>query len=111
MSTEETCDLKLTGIAESVLYNNTGPSPQLQSLKSTLPQKASSQHEAAASPSTAAYSHIRRLAEPRSTRKRSKREDIILLKASMVNGFKCPPWEKNPSPEEFTLQQGQDLFM
>jgi calpain-7 len=63
-------------------------------------------HEGVAStmPSTAPHSHIRRLAEPVSTRKRSKREDIILLKASMVNGFKCPPWDKNPQPIEFVLQ-------
>ncbi|KAF2827642.1 cysteine proteinase [Ophiobolus disseminans] len=62
------------------------------------------------SPSTASYSHIRRLAEPVSTRKRSKREDIILLKASMVNGYKCPPWEKTPSPTEFVPQQGAEHF-
>jgi hypothetical protein len=64
-----------------------------------------------ATPSTAAYSQIHRLAEPISTRKRSKREDIILLKASMVNGFKCPPWDRNPSPAEFAAEQGVELFM
>jgi calpain-7 len=70
-------------------------------------------HEGAAStlPSPAPYSHIRRLAEPVSTRKRSKREDIILLKASMLNGFKCPPWDKNPVPSEFVLQQDTALFV
>jgi calpain-7 len=64
-----------------------------------------------ASPSLASYQHIRRLTEPVSTRKRSKREDIILLKASVVNGFKCPPWESNPSPIEFAPQPGGELFV
>lgn len=55
-------------------------------------------------------SHIHRLTEPVSTRKRSKKEDIILLKASVVNGFKCPPWDKSPSPTDFLPQNGQGLF-
>lgn len=67
-------------------------------------------NEIRAAPSLASYSHIRRLAEPLSTRKRSKKEEIILLKASMVNGFKCPPWDKFPSPAEFVRLQGEDLF-
>lgn len=61
-------------------------------------------------PSIAAYSHIQRLAEPVTTRRRSKREDIILLKASMVNGFKCPPWDRNPTTDEFVPQPGAELF-
>jgi hypothetical protein len=64
-----------------------------------------------ATPSVASYSHIHRLVEPASTRKKSKREDIILLKASMVNGFKCPPWDKNPLPSEFVAQQDTELFV
>lgn len=62
-------------------------------------------------PSTAPYSQIHRLREPLSTRKRSKKEDIILLKASMVNGFKCPPWKENPSSSEFELQAGAEPFV
>lgn len=62
------------------------------------------------SPSTAPYSQIHRLAEPFSSRKRSKREDIILLKASMVNGFKCPPWDRNPLPDEFLGDKNTELF-
>lgn len=61
-------------------------------------------------PTLASRSHIHRLIEPRSTRMRSRKEEIILLKASVVNGFKCPPWEKIPGPAEFTLQDGQELF-
>jgi hypothetical protein len=55
-------------------------------------------------------SHIHRLAEPVSTRKRSRKEDIILLRASVVNGFKCPPWDRNPPTAEFVPQEGQTLF-
>jgi calpain-7 len=61
-------------------------------------------------PSMASSSKIRRLAEPVSTRKRSNKEEIILLKASLVNGFKCPPWDKNPSAAEFVAQKGAELF-
>lgn len=62
-------------------------------------------------PKLASPSHIHRLKEPVSTRRRSKKEDIILLKASVVNGFKCPPWNGNPAPTDFTPQNGQELFM
>lgn len=62
-------------------------------------------------PATVSYANIHRLAEPISNRKRSKKEDIILLKASVVNGFKCPPWDKTPSTSEFLLQGGRDAFM
>jgi calpain-7 len=83
-------------------------------LKLSSPDQHSKVTQAAAaeaSPSIAPYSHIHRLAEPVSSRKRSKREDIILLKASMVNGFKCPPWDKTPSPDEFQAQQDTELFV
>ncbi|KAF2444119.1 cysteine proteinase [Karstenula rhodostoma CBS 690.94] len=46
-------------------------------------------------------SHVRKLREPISSRKRTTKEEIILLKASLVNGMKCPPWDKNPSADEF----------
>ena len=58
----------------------------------------------------ASHSHVRRLKEPISTRKLTKKEEIILLKASVVNGFKCPPWDKNPASAEFALEDGADLF-
>lgn len=61
-------------------------------------------------PRLASRSHIHRLTEPVSTRKRSRKEDIILLKASVVNGFKCPPWDKNPGAADFVPQDGQELF-
>ena len=46
-------------------------------------------------------SHVRKLREPITSRKRTTKEEIILLKASLVNGVKCPPWDKIPSAEEF----------
>lgn len=52
-----------------------------------------------------------RTKEPVSTRKRSNRESIILLKASAVNGFKFPPWEKTPVSEEFTAANGAPSFV
>lgn len=57
-------------------------------------------------PSTKAsnsVSHVRKLREPLSTRRRTTKEEIILLKASRVNGLKCPPWDKIPSADEFAL--------
>jgi hypothetical protein len=59
-----------------------------------------------AAPALAPASHIRRLKEPVSTRKRTRKEDIILLRDSVVNGFKCPPWHKNPSSDEFISEDG-----
>ena len=49
-------------------------------------------------------SHVRRLREPLSTRNQSTREKIILLRASRVNGMKCPPWgDELPSANDFSL--------
>ncbi|KAJ4365697.1 cysteine protease [Neocucurbitaria cava] len=84
--------------------------PVTESQGSLRQQKDARGEHAPLSSSTTPYSHIRRLAEPVSNRKRSKREDIILLKASMVNGFKCPPWKENPSTAEFTPQEGVKPF-
>jgi calpain-7 len=82
------------------------PPPPAQRPDRSVRQESSASH----SPATAPFSQIHRLAEPISTRKRSKREEIILLKASMVNGFKCPPWDKNPSSTEFCMQPDVEVF-
>jgi calpain-7 len=93
------------------------PSPLTQSSsKPRLPQTSTGATSNSASatpipPKVASRAHIHRLTEPVSTRKRSKKEDIILLKASVVNGFKCPPWDKNPATTDFTPQDGQALFV
>ncbi|KAF2105952.1 hypothetical protein BDV96DRAFT_508599 [Lophiotrema nucula] len=53
---------------------------------------------------------VRRLKEPVSTREMAKKEQIILLRASVVNGFKFKPWDKPPTSEEFALE-GDGLFV
>ncbi|KAF2714089.1 calpain-like protease palB/rim-13 [Pleomassaria siparia CBS 279.74] len=53
---------------------------------------------------------VRKLAPPRSTRKLTTKEEILLLKASVVNGFKCPPWDKNPTSSEFALGDNGQPF-
>ncbi|USP73177.1 hypothetical protein yc1106_00451 [Curvularia clavata] len=78
------------------------PSPHLSS---KISQSASSNADEAAPSSS--RSQIYRLREPVSTRELSKKEEIILLRASAVNGFKCPPWTKDPSAEEFAPNDGQ----
>lgn len=88
------------------------PGAALQHLtSSTLVAATASGPMTPVAPKLASPSHIHRLTEPVSTRRRSKKEDIILLKASVVNGFKCPPWNGTPAPNDFTVQKGQDLFM
>jgi calpain-7 len=58
----------------------------------------------------AAAAHVHRLKEPVSTRKRATKEEILLLRASVVNGCKFPPWQKNPSSSEFVLEDGSEPF-
>jgi calpain-7 len=87
------------------------PSTAGQSTPALASHRSSSATKVAVSSlSTASNSRIHRLREPVSTRKRSKKEEIILLKASRINGFKCPPWDKEPTSTEFVVQQGEELF-
>lgn len=51
------------------------------------------------------------LREPQSTRKLPTSEQILLLKASWLNGFKFPPWTAPPQPSEFELKDGEDVFL
>lgn len=51
------------------------------------------------------------LKEPISTRQLPKKEQILLLKASFLHGFKFPPWETPPELEEFHLKDGEELFL
>lgn len=53
---------------------------------------------------------VRRLREPTSTRKRTTQESIILLKASIVNEFKFPPWNKDPPVDDFASTAGTERF-
>ena len=79
-------------------------------LRPLAQQKTRKVEGASQLPSTASYSNIRKLSEPVSSRQRSTKEDIILLKASMVYGSKCPPWTEDPLATDFALQEGAELF-
>jgi len=50
------------------------------------------------------------LVEPKSDRKLPTSEQILLLKASQLNGFKFPPWTKAPQDSDFQLPDGQEHF-
>lgn len=51
-----------------------------------------------------------RLREPVSTRVLPIAEQILLLNAAKLNGFKFPPWSGPPKPEEFEFQAGGEPF-
>ncbi|KAK4556404.1 cysteine protease [Recurvomyces mirabilis] len=51
------------------------------------------------------------LRQPESTRVVPRAEQILLLKAGYLNGFKFPPWSTPPAPNEFELKDGQGLFV
>lgn len=53
---------------------------------------------------------VKGLSEPRSTRQQSKAEQILVLKASQLNGFKFPPWTDAPRAEQFQFATGKDFF-
>jgi calpain-7 len=51
-----------------------------------------------------------RLREPVSTRVLPVAEQILLLNAAKLNGFKFPPWSGPPKPEEFEFQAGEEPY-
>ncbi|KAH0369205.1 cysteine proteinase, partial [Aureobasidium melanogenum] len=53
---------------------------------------------------------VRKLVEPKSDRKLPTSEQILLLKASHLNGFKFPPWTGAPQDSDFELSGGQEHF-
>ncbi|KAL2356066.1 hypothetical protein BJ546DRAFT_839583 [Cryomyces antarcticus] len=61
-------------------------------------------------PTPQSAAKIKRLKEPKSTRELTKTEELLILRASKLNGFQFPPWKKPPDPSEFALQDGEDLF-
>lgn len=93
---------------ENVLANHspdtshTEPDKIIQRDPMFHPQQ-SMQREVQQRSSKASVAHVRKLHEPISSRKRTTKEEIILLRASLVNGVKCPPWDKIPSADEFAL--------
>ena len=83
---------------------STGKMPVSTTLNTDAPGDLSQNKESPkTSLSISDYSRMQTLPEPVSTRKRSRKEEIVLLKASIVDGFKCPPWDKPPISTEFTL--------
>lgn len=54
---------------------------------------------------------IKRLEEPISSRPLTKAEEILLLKASKLNGFKFPPWKVPPRESDFELRDGEALYL
>ncbi|KAJ5601113.1 hypothetical protein N7510_010647 [Penicillium lagena] len=57
---------------------------------------------------SAAWGESRKgLRSPTSTRKLTTREEIIILEGAKLNGFKFPPWQRPPAPEEFILPDNQ----
>lgn len=54
---------------------------------------------------------LKQLKIPKSTRILSKREQIIVLKGSKLNGSKFPPWRQDPDLKDFELSQGDELFL
>lgn len=55
-------------------------------------------------------SKLKKLNEPVSTRKLTTAEEILLLKASKLNGFKFPPWKGPPLDADFVLKDDQVRF-
>lgn len=92
----------------SKLHVRSSPQPYLSRTFSHSTSRDA--NEAAPSPAAASQSQIYRLREPISSRELSKREEIILLKASVVNGFKFPPWTKDPPADEFATRDGEGQF-
>ncbi|KAI4668487.1 uncharacterized protein J4E78_002314 [Alternaria triticimaculans] len=90
---------------EFVLNSSAVPQPSSAESQSGVPGSQT----AALTPSTAPHSQIHRLREPISSRKLPTKESIILLKASTVNGFKFPPWDKTPSADEF-VSEGEAAY-
>lgn len=57
-----------------------------------------------------AKDQVRLLKEPVNSRKLPTKEQILLLKASYLNGVRFPPWDGPPSDSEFVWKPGEDLF-
>lgn len=56
-------------------------------------------------------SQFKQLREPISSRLTTRTEEILLLKASKINGFKFPPWKDEPKDSEFELTAGGQPFL
>ncbi|KAK6442886.1 cysteine protease [Oleoguttula sp. CCFEE 5521] len=61
-------------------------------------------------PDVSDATRVRQLREPKNSRTITKKEHILLLKASVLNGFKFRPWTTPPTPDEFILPPGEEPF-
>ncbi|KAK4540862.1 hypothetical protein LTR36_008804 [Oleoguttula mirabilis] len=77
--------------------------------QSTQPTRVPTSSAASTVPPTAHTT--RTLQEPLSVRTLPKSEQILLLKAGYLNGFKFPPWTNPPEPGEFILKDGEGLYL
>ncbi|ORY12783.1 hypothetical protein BCR34DRAFT_563354 [Clohesyomyces aquaticus] len=97
--------------SSSALLDASKVKPSPASVETSLPlYSAVSGGSVTAISTTHVRSQVRRLKDPISSRKLAKREEILLLRSSVVNGFKFPPWDKNPATSEFVLQPESALF-
>lgn len=53
---------------------------------------------------------ITQLKEPSCTRVLSTREQIILLEASRLHGYRFPPWKTSPDPRDFEPSADHMIF-
>lgn len=53
---------------------------------------------------------VRLLTEPVNSRELPRKEKVLLLKASFLNGVKFPPWDGLPADSEFERKPGEPLF-
>ena len=78
-----------------------------QELKETTSSSVNQHGDSRTSPPA---NRARRLKEPKSSRQLPNREQILLLKAGYLNGFKFPPWSNAPDSSEFELKDGESLY-
>lgn len=56
------------------------------------------------------YIEAREFKEPLNSRELPRSEQILLLRASMLNGVKFPPWTSEPTQDEFALGSDEQPF-
>lgn len=89
--------------------NATLPKPQPSALAQLCEIKSSPSTPTTSSNELTA--RIRKLTEPVSVRVLSQKEEILLLRASKLNGFAFPPWRAPPDSAEFALVDGAEAFI
>jgi len=97
--------------AEEIKHNASWrPSPKAQFSQLNL-NGYSTPPRSQASIEQPTVARIKRLPEPIPTRSQSKWEQILILRASKLNGYTFPPWKGPPDPKEFHLKPGDKPFL